>query len=384
MAGGAAQLGETLASAGGHRRVHRRRAVGRDRLVRHREHRRGDRSAGPAGTRQLEGQRRLAPRVVVVEPQLAPAGGQGGLAFGRLRPAPVLRRQRQHFLAVHRQRGPVGLDEERVIPGGRQVDPALETNRHVVVDALQVRQGEVGREARALGLDRFMADAFPDLAAVHREVEMPRHHRVAQQVVGDAFQLPRGQAKVGHAARRAALVGLAQEVDQAAVAVFPFERAQRHRALGQRLAALGVARRMAGRAAARMEKLLALRRRHGVGRLRREVARLRGKQELRELRGGGRAFRFREAGEWRRHRRARLDRMRIPDERLQVVRIHAISHVGQARRLLRGRERSVRRTVAGDTIQFFEQQSSLGGRVEVRLGDAGQADFRLGREGEQR
>ena len=81
-----------------------------------------------------------------------------------------------------------------MLAGGRDIDPAFEAHRHVVVDASEARQREVRRQPGALRLDRLVADAFPDLAAIHREVELSWHDGVAQQVVGDAFQLAGRQA----------------------------------------------------------------------------------------------------------------------------------------------------------------------------------------------
>ena len=241
MATGATQLGETLTPAGDHRRVQGRCSERRDGAVGNRQHRRGDGAAREAGAGEIKCKGGLPSRMVIIEPKFAPTCREGGLAFDRLRSAAILGRQRHDFLAVHRQRGPVGFQGEGVIAGRGEVDPAFEAHRQVVVDAVQVRQREVRREAGALRFDRLVADAFPDLAAIHRVIKVAWHHRVAKQVVGDAFQFAGRQAEVGHAQRRAAEVRLAKEVHQAAETVFPFQRPEGDGGRRQRLPALGVA-----------------------------------------------------------------------------------------------------------------------------------------------
>ena len=94
------------------------------------------------------------------------------------------------------------------------------------MDAFQVAEREIGGLAGAFGLDRFMADAFPDLSAVHRVVQVAGHARLTQEVMRDAFEFASGQAEVGHASGGTAQVGLAQEVDEAAEAVLLFQGSQ--------------------------------------------------------------------------------------------------------------------------------------------------------------
>ena len=83
---------------------------------------------------------------------------------------------------------------------------------------------------------------------------------------------------------------LAEEVDQAAQAVFAFKRAERDRFRRQRLAALGIARRVARRATAGVEQLLALGSGHGVGRFRGEAGGAGRQEELGEIFGDVRAL----------------------------------------------------------------------------------------------
>ena len=208
--------------------------------------------------------------MVVVQPEVVFPLAQGHLALEGLHAAPVLGRQHRYLAVIDDQVRAVGLEVERVFAGRGQFDPALEADRHVVMDALQIAEREVGGLAGAFGLDRLMADAFPDLSAVHRVVQVAGYARLAQEVMRDAFEFAARQTEVGHASRGAAQVGLTQKVDQAAETVLLFQGAQRDRRRGQRFTALGVARRVAGRATAGVEELFALGGGDRVGRLRRK------------------------------------------------------------------------------------------------------------------
>ena len=137
-----------------------------------------------------------------------------------------------------------------------------------------------------------MPDAFPDLPAIHRVVQVARHARVAEEVMRDAFQFAGGQLQVRHPSRRTALVRLAEEIDQAAETVFRFQCPQRHGFFGKRLAALRVAGGVARGATAGVEKLFALGGGDGIRRLRGESRCLQRQQEMRELPGGRGAFRL--------------------------------------------------------------------------------------------
>ena len=168
-----------------------------------------------------------------------------------------------------------------IVAVGLEVNPALEAQGHMVVDAIKVAECEVSCLPSTFGFDRFMTNALPDLPTVHRVVQVARHAGVAEEVMGDAFQLAGGQFEVGHPARWAAQVGLAEELDQTAQAIFIFERTEWHGFWGKRLAALGIAGRVTGGATAGVKKFFPLGRGHGVRRLWSESRSLERKQEMR-------------------------------------------------------------------------------------------------------
>ena len=218
--------------------------------------------------------------MVVIQADLLHAGTQRSLTFEGLDAATILRCERRYFFPVDGQSGAVGLEEELVITLGLEINPALEAQGHVVVNSVKVAQRKISRLAGTFRFDRFMTNAFPDLPTVHRVVQVARHAGVAEEVMGNTFQFAGRQFEVGHPARWAAQVGLAEELDQTAQAIFIFERTEWHGFWGKRLAALGIAGRVTGGATAGVKKFFPLGRGHGVRRLWSESRSLERKQKL--------------------------------------------------------------------------------------------------------
>ncbi len=311
--------------------------------------------AGEIRPGHFKGERGFPSGMVVIQANRVLAGAQRSLAGEGLHPASILRCERRHFLAIDGERRPVRLEEELIVAGLLDVEPALEAEGHVVVDAIEVAEGEITRVTAAFGLDRLVSDAFPDLTAIHGVVQVARHARVAEEVMCDAFQFAGGQLQVRHPSRWAALVRLTEEIDQTAETVFRFQRPQRHGFCGKRLAALRVAGRVARGATAGVEKFFALGGGDAIRRLWGESRCLQRQQEMRELLGGRGAFRLGQFCQEVGHRRAWLGRMRRADERLEVGRIDPLRYLREARRLLGLQVGSRRGGMTSDTVEFLEE-----------------------------
>ena len=180
MATRTTHTGEFLASFSGEGAVDDWALESGDGLIRYRQHRRGNRLPRKLGALQLEAERGLPARVVIIQAEFTPTCRERGLTFDLDDPASIAGFLVEYLLAVNLQAAAVRFEEERILAGCREVDPAFEADRHVMMYPLEVGQREVIDRASPLGFDGFMFESFPDLTAVHRVGQVPRDPCIPQ------------------------------------------------------------------------------------------------------------------------------------------------------------------------------------------------------------
>ena len=89
-------------------------------------------------------------------------------------PASIAGYLAEDIFTVNLQGAAVRFEEERILAGCGEVDPAFEADRHVMMYPLEVGQREIVNCASPLGFDGFMFKSFPDLTAVHGVGQVPR------------------------------------------------------------------------------------------------------------------------------------------------------------------------------------------------------------------